>query len=139
MAQAALIASAVSSVAGGLAGASEAAAEKKRAETNAYIGRTRAIQTDTVARQGVESEIGTMRAVFGANSQEFNPATFEVMRALRDVRSRERRIEVGNRNAEAADFRMQAANAGARGRAAMFRGFAGAVQPTFSLFQLRRG
>lgn len=129
----ALGAQAVGGIAGGMAGRAEAEGERKRAEINAYIGRTRALQTDTVARQNMESELGSFRAAFGGMTP--NVGALELLNEIRDMRGRERRIEVGNRMSEAADWRMQAANAGVRGRAAMIGGFMKAGPSLFDLAQ----
>lgn len=125
----------------GLGARQEAAAEQEAAQINSFIGRTRAIQTDTAAREGLSDELGNMRAVLGANGQRAGVGTFEMFRELRDIRNRERRVEVGNRNQEASDFNMAARNAGARKRMAlpMAIGSQGFAQPAFSLFDLYRG
>lgn len=130
----ALGAQAGSSIMGGLAGAAEAKGEKQRAEINSYIGRTRAIQTDTEARQGLNDELATMRATFSANQQRPGVGTLEIFNDLRQQRSRERRIEYGNRMAEAADWKMAAKNAQAKATGAIFGGLAGAGPSMFNLY-----
>lgn len=132
----ALGAQAGSSILGGLGGRAQAKAQQKQAEINAYIGKTRAIQTDTAARESLSSELANFRTVMATNQQKAGVGTYEVMQELRDVRNRERRVEVANRNQEAGAYKMQAAAYGAAGRAAMIGGFAGAAQPIFSLFDL---
>lgn len=136
MEAAALAASASSSILGGMSARSAAQAEKRQAEANAYIGRTRAIQTDTAARESLSSELGNMRAVLGANQQGTNVGTFEMFQELRSVRDRERRVEVGNRMQEVYDFQTAGRNAQAQGNAAMLSGLAGSAQSLFSLYQL---
>lgn len=127
-----------SSIFGGLAGAAEAKGEKQRAEANAYIGRTRAIQTDTDARQGLNDELATMRATFATNDQKPGVGTLAIFNELRKQRNRERRIEVGNRMAEAADWKMQGKNAGAKASAAMMGGIVGAGPSLFDLYQYKK-
>lgn len=122
-----------SSIFGGLAGASDAKGEKQRAEANAYIARTRAIQTDTEARQGLNDELASMRATFAANQQRPGVGTLEIFNELRKQRSRERRIDVGNRMAEAADWKMAAKNADAKASEAMI---GGVIETAPSLFDL---
>lgn len=85
-------------------------AQQKAAERNAFVGRTRALQSDAAARAGLESELGTMRAVMGANAQGANVGTFEMFKALRETRGRERDVEFGNRMNEVYGFRTDAAN-----------------------------
>lgn len=97
-----------SAIIGGVASAKEAAAAKEQAEINSYIGRTRAIQTDVAARQGLEQELGSMRSVFAANGQRQNVGTAEVFKELRDTRARERRIGVGNEMQSAASYAAEA-------------------------------
>lgn len=122
----------------GMAGRKKAQGEKQRAENNAYIGRTRAIQTDTASRQDLNSELATLRTTLATNQQRPGVGTFEVMKELRDVRSRERRVAYGNEMQGVYDSRMQARNAEAEGRAAMIGGFAKAAGPAYDLYSYRR-
>lgn len=126
-------------IASGAFGLMQAQGEKERAQVNAYIGRTRAIQTDVSARSGMESELGAMRNVMAANQQRPNVGTAEIFNDLRNVRGRERRIEFGNRMSEAADWRMQGRAAAGRGAAAMFGGLIKAGPSLMDLYELRRG
>lgn len=100
--------SAAAPILGGIGAASEAAAAKQQAKINAQIGQTRANQTNTTARQDLGSELSTLRATLAANGQQANSGTAEVFSAMRDTRNRERRIEVGARMQEAADYSAQA-------------------------------
>lgn len=110
----------IAGIAGNLFGAMaqrrQAQSIKEQADIDAYVARTRAMQEDTVARQGLESEIGSARAVFGANAQSPNASTFDLLSELRDTRNRERRIGFGNRMMEgyAAQTRGRNAVNGAR-------------------------
>ena len=135
----ALGAQAGSSIFGGLAGAAEAKGEKKRAEINSYIGRTRAIQTDTEARVGLNDELATMRATFAANGQRPGVGTLQIFNEVRKQRSRERRIDYGNRMAEVADWKMQGKNAQAKASAAFMGGIIGAGPSLFDLYQYKKG
>lgn len=137
MAQAALIASIAGAGLGAVGTMQAAKAEKAQAERNAFIGRTRALQTDTAAREGMNDELATMRATLASNGQ--SGGAFEIMRALRETRGRERRIEVGNRMQEVADWRMQGRNAMAKGRAGAMTGLMKAGPSLFDLYQLNRG
>lgn len=112
-----------------------AKADKAQAERNAFIGRTRALQTDTSARDGLSDELATMRATLAANGQA--GGAFELMRALRQTRGRERRVEVGNRMQEASDWRMQGKNALSSGRAKAASQIVSAGPSLFDLYQLR--
>lgn len=137
--QAALLApllSAGGSIAGGLAAHGKAQGEKQMAENNAYIGRTRAIQTDVSAREGLNAELGTLRATLAANGQRPTVGTQGVFDELRKVRSRDRRIEYGNRMQEAADYRMQAKNAGKAGTAALLGGLIKAGPSMFEAYDV---
>lgn len=133
-----LLLQAGSAGASGLAGFGEAQGVKKQAEINAYIGKTRAIQTDTANREGLNSELATLRATLGANEQKLNVGTGEVINELRGMRSRERRVDVANRNQEAADYRMQGKNARAAGTSALLGGFIKAGPDLYDLYQRRR-
>lgn len=124
-----------SAAASGLAGFGQAKAEQKQAKINAFIGRTRAVQTDSEARRGLDSELGQMRNVMGANQQAPGVGTFEVMQELRETRDRERRINVGNRNSEAAQYRMQGKAAGSKAMGALIGGGIKAGPSLFDLYQ----
>ena len=134
----ALGAQAGSSIFGGLAGAAEAKGEKKRAEINAYIGRTRAIQTDTDARVGLNDELATMRAALASNGQKQNVGTMALFDELRKQRGRERRVEVGNRMSEVADWKMAGKNASAKASSAMLGGVLKAGPSLFDLYQYKK-
>lgn len=134
-----LILGAATSGAQGLAGYSQAKGEQERAEINAYIGRTRALQTDTTSRQTLEDDLGSLRAALGANQQRPGVGTLEVMRELREVKNRDRRINVGNQRAAAADWRLAGANAGAKATGALVGGALGAGGDLYDLYQYKRG
>ncbi len=116
----------------------KAKGEQERANINSYIGRTRALQESTVSREQAESELGSLRATFGANQQRAGVGTLEVVNELRRVRDRERRIGVGNRNSEAADWRMQARNAGQAATGALFTGGLKTGSSLFDLYDYKR-
>lgn len=124
--------------ASGLAGFGKAKAEKESAKVNAFIGRTRAIQTGTDAARGLSSELGSFRNVMGANEQAPGVGTFEVMQELRETRGRERRVNVANRNSEAGSYRMQANAAGGRATGALIGGAFAAGPSLFDLNQYQR-
>lgn len=112
--------------------------QQQAAEQNAYIGRTRAIQTDASARAGLNQELGEIRNVFGANGQAAGVGTLEVVNELRSMRDRERSVNVGNRNAEAASARMQASNAKSAATRGLIGGAINAGPSLFDLYQYKR-
>ncbi len=122
----------------GMAGAAQAKGEKQRAEINAYIGRTRANQADTDARLGLEDELSTLRATMAANGQRPGVGTMDIFNELRRTRGRERRVEVGNRMAEAADWKMAAKNAGNAATGSLIGGLFKAGPSLFDLYQLKK-
>lgn len=134
----ALGAQAASPILGGLGARADARAQKQQAEINAYIGKTRVIQTDTAARESLAGELATFRTVMATNAQRPSVGTYEIMQDLRDVRGRERRVEVANRNQEVSAYKMQAQAYGATARLAPFLGLAKAAQPLYALFDLRK-
>lgn len=136
MAQAALIANIAGSAFGALGTMQAAKAEKAQAERNAYIARTRAVQTDVAAREGLAGELATMRATLAANGQRGGAET--LFDALVAARGRERRVEFGNRMLEASDWRMQGRNAMAKGRSGALAQMFGGAQSMFDLYQLRK-
>ena len=122
----------------GLAGRAAAKGEQARANANAYIGETRAIQTDTVSRENLESDLGSARAIFGANQQGANVSVLELLGEIRSRSARDRRINVGNERSRAADFRLQSRNARSRGNVATIGGFVRAAPDLYSLYDYNR-
>lgn len=133
----AYIAQAGSALAGGLGAMASGKAEERQAKINSFIGRTRAIQTDVNAREGLTSEMGSMRAALAANGQRATVGTEEMFRELRRVRGRDRRIEFGNRMQEASAYNMQAKSAGQEGRLGLLGGFIKAAPSIFDLQEWR--
>lgn len=134
----AYMAQAGAGIASGLGAYSAGKAEQQQAKINAFIGRTRAIQTDVNAREGMESELGTMRATLAANGQRPTVGTDAVFQELRSVRSRDRRIEFGNRMQEASAYRMQAQAAGSGAKLGLLGGFLKAAPSVFDLMEWRK-
>lgn len=122
------------SLAGGLASYSQGQAQKEQAKVNQFIGRTRAIQTSTNAAEGLSSELGTLRATLAANGQRPTVGTAEIFNELRRVRSRDRRIEFGNRMQEASSYGMQAKAAGQAGTFGLLGGMINAAPSVFDLY-----
>lgn len=135
----ALGAQAASPILGAFGARAEAKSQQKQAEVNAYIGKTRAIQTDTAAREGLSAELANFRTVMAANGQRPGVGTLAVQQELRDVAGRERRVEFANRNQEASAYKMQAAAYGASARNAMLTGVTRAVPSLYDMYQLRKG
>jgi hypothetical protein len=127
-----------SAVAGGVAGMNSAKAAKQQAEINSDIGRTRAAQSDTAARDGLNSEMAGLRTTLAANMQRPGVGTGEINREFRDTRGRERRIEYGNRMQESADYGRQAKNAGVAGRGELLGGLLKAGPSLFDLYDLKK-
>lgn len=127
-----------SSIAGGMSARAKAKGEQQRAENNAFIGRTRAIQTANADRESLADEMASMRAVMATNGQRMNVGAYEMVRELRARRLRDRRVAVGNEMMGVYDAQIDARNAKAEGRAAMSMGLLGAAQPTMDLYQYWR-
>tara|TARA_R100000808_G_C2073539_1_gene100078 strand:+ start:52 stop:477 length:426 start_codon:yes stop_codon:yes gene_type:complete len=132
-----LVAKAGSAAFSGISALSRAKAEREQAERNAFIGRTRAMQTDTTARQGLSSELANVRAVLSANGQRPGVSTFEITKDLRQTRNRERRISFGNEMNRVYDFEQSGRNAMSRGRAGFALGMLEAGPSLFDLYQYR--
>ncbi len=133
---AATVASIASPVFQGIQASREATAQGIHARANADIGRTRAMQSDTVSRQNMESELSSLRATLGANGQAMNAGTAPLFAALRSTRARERRIENSNAMSQVADFEAQARSARGAGRAAVLGGLVKAAPSVFDLYQI---
>lgn len=131
-----LLLSAGSAIMQGMAGASQARAEQKREEINAYIGKTRAMQTQTAGRDSLEQEVSSMRSVLGANGQGGDSAAFDLIQRVRDIRRGETRTRFGAEMAGVADHQMAAANAGQRATGAMLAGFGNALPSLFDFAAL---
>lgn len=127
-----------SSIIGGLSGSQQAKAEKRQAEINSFIARTRALQTDAVNRENLERDLGTYRAALSANGETPSVGSLEILRELRRTRNRENSIEYGNRRQEAFAFDRRARNADIAARGAMIGGLLGAGPSVFDLVELRR-
>ena len=133
---AALASKAGGSIFEGLAGGAQARAEKKQAQINAYIGKTRALQTDAAAREGMNSELATMRTAFASAGEPLNLGTSAIMNELRRVRGNERRTAVANEYQSVGDWKRYGASAGQKGAASVLGGFIGAGPSMFDLSQL---
>jgi hypothetical protein len=125
-----------STVLGGVQAYGQAAGEKKRAEINSHIGRTRAIQTDATARDNLSDELASIRNSLANGGQTPGVGTFEILQDFRKTRDRDRRVEFGNRMSEAADWRQQAANI--RPGAKLASGLIDSGPQLFSIAQLLR-
>lgn len=119
----------------GVAGMQQASAAKEQAKINAYIGQTRAAQTDTAARDGMNTELASMRNTLAAMGQRPGVGTFEIFQELRRERGRERRIEFGNAMSQAADYRNQAR--AIKPGYALAGGFIKAGPSLFDLYDMR--
>jgi hypothetical protein len=97
------------------------------------------MQADTVARQGLNDELGSMRAVFGANQDQPTVGSLEVMNELRRTRERERRITYGGNMQQAYDQRLAAANSRYGGRMALLGGVVKSAGSMFDLYQYNQG
>jgi hypothetical protein len=130
---------AATSIFEGIGQAQQARAEQRQAETNAFIGRTRARQGDAFDRRALSDELATMRNAFAANGQSGGVGTFEMLQELRDVRNRERGINFNNRMMEAYDFDAAGRQAGQRATWGFLGGVARAGQSLFSLYDYSQG
>lgn len=121
-------------IAGGLAGNAKAQGEKQRAETNAYIGKTRAITTTADSAASLADELATLRATFAANGQRPSVGNNAIFDELIRVRSREGRIAAGNDMSGSYDWQRQAKSAGTAGFGAVVGGFGQAAPSIFDLY-----
>lgn len=85
---------------GGIQSAQQASFMREQEQINAEWGRVRADQTDTAARVGLEDDLSAFRAALSANDAGSSVATLGLLDEVREVRNRDRRIEVGNRRQE---------------------------------------
>lgn len=129
---------AVSAIAGGISTMQEGKAAEEQNRINAHIGKTRAIQTDVQAREGLNAELGSLRAAFAANGQRPTVGTEAVFNEMRRVRGRERRVEFGNRMAEAASFNMAAQSARSQGRMGLLGGIIKAAPSIFDVYEMKK-
>lgn len=128
----ALGAQALGPIFGAFSSMQQASSMRQQEKINAEIGRIRADQTDTVARQGLEDEISSFRSAFSANDAGSSVATLGILNEVRKVRERDRRINLGN-------ARQQQYSASARARSyrpgiALGRGLARAAPSIFELY-----
>jgi hypothetical protein len=130
--------SALAPIASGIGQYQSGKSQEEMAKINSFIGRTRAIQTNVAAREGLNEELGTMRATLAANQQKQGVGTMEVFNELRQVRGRERRIEFGNRMQEASQQALAGRNAGAGASQQLLGGFIKASPSLFDMYQLNK-
>lgn len=118
-----------SGVLDGLASYSQAMGEKQRAEANAYIGKTRAINTTASSAESLNSELATLRATFAANGQRPSVGNNTIFDELLRVRGREGRIAYGNDMAQVYDANRQASSAQSAANGAL-------LKTAFSIFSM---
>lgn len=99
-----------SAILGGIASAQQQRAMREQERVNAEWGKIRANQSDTAARQGIEGDIASARAVFNANDAGMNTGTLGVLEEIRRVRGRDRRINTANHMRESYDASRRAAS-----------------------------
>lgn len=97
---------------------------------NLEIAKTRADQTDTAARVGLEDDISSYRAALSANDAGASVATLGILNGVRQAKERERRIMLSNERIRQGDA--QRRRDSYRPGMALARGFA---QSSPSLFQ----
>lgn len=130
----ALAAQAAGPILGGLQAKQAGDAQQAQAEINAKAARTRAAQVDTQARRGLESELGEIRAALGANEQRANVGTLAYTDDLRKESNRTRRIQVGNENQAADDYRTAGRVAASNGRMGLLSGIARSGPSLFNFY-----
>jgi len=92
----------------GMSAMQQAKSAKEQAQVNSFIGVTRARQTDTAAREGLNSELSNVRAVLSANGQRPNVGTMGIFDELRASRETARRVGFNNEMQGAAGYKAQA-------------------------------
>jgi hypothetical protein len=99
---------AIGPIAQGMSAMNQAKSAKEQAKVNSFIGVTRARQTDTAAREGLNSELSNVRAVLSANGQRPNVGTMGIFDELRASRETARRVGFNNEMQGAAGYKAQA-------------------------------
>lgn len=117
------------SVLGGVSAYSRAMGEKRRAEVNAYIGKTRAINTTADSAEALMSNLATLRTTFAANGQRPSVGNSAIFDDLIRTSGREGRIAAGNDMSAFYDWGRQAANARVTAMSGLIGGCGGAVVP----------
>lgn len=131
-----LLLSAGSAIMQGVAQSQQHRAEAEREEVNAYIGKTRALQTQVAGRDSLEQEVSSMRSVLGANGQGGDSAGFDLIQRVRDVRRGENRIRFSNEMSGVYDHQMAADNQRTAATGALIGGFGRALPSLFDYAQL---
>lgn len=129
---------AFSALASGLWANAEGKAAEEQNRINAHIGKTRAIQTDVQAREGLDAELGSLRAAFAANGQRATVGSEAIFSEMRRVRGRERRVEFVNRMAEASAYNMAAQSARSQGRMGLLGGIIKAAPSIFDVYEMKK-
>lgn len=128
----ALGAQAIGKIAGGVGDYQNAKLQKQQAEDNAYIGRTRAMQTDAISRETLNRDLGSIRAGLASSGQGVNLGSGALMDAYRTASSQQRAISYGNAMTQSYQYQQQAN--GIHPGLSLISGFAGAAPSMFSLF-----
>lgn len=107
--------------------------------SSAQARRSRAAQSDTSARVGLESELANLRATLAANGQRAGVGTGAISSAIRTSFGRERRIEFGTAMQQSADYSRQASNAQSAGNQALLDGLIKLGPSLFDLDSYKTG
>jgi hypothetical protein len=127
---------ALNGIASGVAGYATAKAEKQMAKANAYIGVTRARQTDVAARQSLDAEMAAIKTAYAASGQRLGVGSGDLLRDLRRDAERERRIGVGAEMQRARDFKTTAA--AIKPGLSLVGGIGAAAGPLYDLYQIKK-
>lgn len=97
--------------ASGIGAMRAAAGEKEKAEINAFIGKTRAMQVGSSARFDTESEVGSIRSALAANGAKMDASSFDLIGGVRNIRENSRRVDIANEKMGIYDNVLNARNA----------------------------
>lgn len=136
---AATLASAAAPVFTGLSERSAARARARQEVINARIAGVRALQTETAARAGLESEMASIQSAMAAGGSTANVAATEYMMENRRIRDREIRIGVNNELQRRDDLLMTARDTKRMGNVAAMQGFTKGLPSMFDLYTNLRG
>lgn len=131
---AATLASAAGPIMGGLSARAQAKAQARQEVINARISGIRALQTETAARAGLESEMASIQSAMAASGSTANVAATEFLNENRAIRDREIRIGVSNELQRRDDSLRSARDSRRAGNVALISGFAKGFPSMFDLY-----
>lgn len=130
----------VSAVGSGLAGRAEAMSEAARAQSEARLSETRALQRDIIARDDLSRYVSGLRAARAANGlSSRSPNAFILERDSQQAATHDRLVQRADDRQQAENYRAAAKSYRARGSLSLLTGIGRAAVPLGEYMKYRKG